>query len=308
MKKLGAILSGILLFIIIGCNDSELNYKPEKPFSIIILPDTQKYPRKYPDTFFGHMKWISDNKQALNIQHVLHVGDVTDCNAPDEWEIARDAFLYLGEICYTITIGNHDIIITDEDGIIIGTGDSLFSEYFTVSDAQLTPHFGGTYDPYEMENSYSLFDAGGRSWLIIATEYKPTDEVIDWANDVVNEYPTHLVILLTHRYMNSDGKRNGMGEYIWSKLVTKHSNFFMVVCGHRICPPRYRMDKGEYGNEVHQMQVNYQHIGKGGDGWLRILTFSMEDGIVEVQDYSPLLKKYSSDPLASFVISFQFLG
>lgn len=295
MKRLKSIIMvAMLVFFIASCAVHE----SEQAFSIIVMPDTQNYAWKFPNIFFKQTKWIADSEKPLNIKHVVHVGDVTENNTRVEWQVAQDAFSYLDEMSYTITIGNHDV----------HGGDSLFSEYFPVADARLMPHFGGLYVPYEMENSFSRFDAGGHSWLILAIEKNPGDRVLDWANAVVDGYPEHLVLLITHKYMDADGSRydlgQNLGENIWDKLVSKHSNFFMVLCGHTPCSPMYRMDKGEYSNEVHQIQVNYQHIGQGGDGWLRILTFNMGSNIIEVQDYSPLLDKYSSDPLGSFVISF----
>ena len=49
-------------------------------FSIIILPDTQYYSSRYPDIFYQQMEWIVENKGLLNIQYVVHVGDITDNN------------------------------------------------------------------------------------------------------------------------------------------------------------------------------------------------------------------------------------
>lgn len=58
-------------------------------FTIIVLPDTQAYvdPGTYADVFTNQTQWIVDNKDALNIVFVTHVGDIVNNwdNIP-EWE------------------------------------------------------------------------------------------------------------------------------------------------------------------------------------------------------------------------------
>ena len=46
-------------------------------FSIIVLPDTQHYSSTYPEIFYKQMDWVVENKNLLNIQYVIHLGDIT---------------------------------------------------------------------------------------------------------------------------------------------------------------------------------------------------------------------------------------
>ena len=98
-------------------------------------------------------------------------------------------------------------------------------------------------------------------FLIVSLECKPRDEVLDWANKVVTEHPDHRVIVLTHAYMRANGKRfeklgykikGNAGEAIWEKLVSKHKNIFMVLCGHA-SGEAVLTSKGDHGNQVHQV-------------------------------------------------------
>ncbi len=49
-----------------------------KNFSIIVLPDTQKYSEKYPQIFCKQTDWIRENINKLNIAFTIHLGDITE--------------------------------------------------------------------------------------------------------------------------------------------------------------------------------------------------------------------------------------
>ncbi len=57
--------------------------QPEKgSFTVAVLPDTQNYSERYPQTFKDQAIWIAENKQARSIAFVLHLGDVTATVSP----------------------------------------------------------------------------------------------------------------------------------------------------------------------------------------------------------------------------------
>src|SRR5688572_13364192 len=79
-------------------------------WSIVVLPDTQYYARSYPESFAAQTAWIRDQADALDLQFVLHVGDITDGNSQAQWQVARDAFDTIeGEVPYVLAPGNHDL-------------------------------------------------------------------------------------------------------------------------------------------------------------------------------------------------------
>jgi hypothetical protein len=56
-------------------------------FTIIVLTDTQFYSANYPDIYTSQTQWIVDNREALNIAYVTHVGDIVDnCNQTSQWQ------------------------------------------------------------------------------------------------------------------------------------------------------------------------------------------------------------------------------
>ncbi|QSH41056.1 metallophosphoesterase [Lentisphaerota bacterium] len=262
--------------------------------------------------FNRQMDWIAENKKRYDIQYVLHLGDVTQNNNEAQWEMARKAFKRLnGKTPYAIAVGNHDVGL-------LGTADNrstLLNKYFPVKNYKKWKTFGGVFEgePKRGENCYHTFSVNKTKWLILVLEFGPRDKIFKWANKVVEKHSQYNVVLVTHAYMDQFGvlykkMTNGLetspphrygikndkeglndGEDIWKKLVSKHKNIKIVICGHT--PPdglAYVVSKGESGNKVHQMVVNYQHID---DGTLRLLQFDKKGKTVEVHDYSPVTGK-----------------
>ena len=293
-------------------------------FTLVVLPDTQLYSLKYPDTYDVQTRWIAGNARRYNVSYVLHVGDITDKNTPPEWQIAAQAHARMaGVVPCALLPGNHDL------GLGRGSG---LTEHFPTADFKRLPTFGGFYDrePQRSDNSYHLFEAGGRKWLILALEFGPRDDVLRWANEIAARHPDRSVILITHAYLRPDNTRydhrvkivvNGKesdkglgksalpyaqdpagfndGEDMWQKLVSRHSNFAFVISGH-VCVTGHRTDPGRHGNPVHQILVDYQNQPNGGDGYLRLLQFSAGLKTVRVSDYSPTLDQISEVKGASF--------
>src|SRR5262245_10538893 len=77
-------------------------------FTIAVLPDTQHYSERYPDTYLAQTRWIVENQKTRNIASVLHLGDITNNNAPAEWVNAQKAMRELdGRVPYFMVAGNH---------------------------------------------------------------------------------------------------------------------------------------------------------------------------------------------------------
>lgn len=299
-------------------------------FTLAVLPDTQMYAWKDPSLYTAQTKWIADNVKAHNIQMVLHLGDVTQHNTNEQWQAARSAHdLLVGKVPCAIAPGNHDLGL----GGRATTRDSGFTQFFPLKEFKGWPTFGGVYDkePARTENNFHRFEAGGRKWLVLALEFGPRDDVVRWANDVVKAHSDRSVILITHAFLRSDSTRydrrvkitikgkegnKGLdnfglskadggfndGEDLWTKLVAKHPNFVMVVCGHTTVTGR-RVDKGEHGNDVHQILVDYQNQERGGNGFLRLLQFAPDGRTVRAVDYSPVLDGPSPFPDTDYQIT-----
>ena len=303
-------------------------------FTIAVLPDTQKYAAGDPAGFLAQTAWIAENHRTRNIACALHLGDITDHNEPQEWELAVKAMKQLdGKVPYFLALGNHDY---GEGGKCLDRT-TRFNDYFPLSDARRQPTFGGVYDrePDRLENSYHLFSAGGRDFLVLSIEFGPRADVVRWANEVAAKYPERAAILLTHAYMYNDDTRYDLakygkeqkwnprtygmakaalddacdGEQLWQKLVAKHENFLFTINGHVLGDGLGRtVSTTPAGRSVHQMLVNFQMKPRGGDGWLRLLEFKADGRTIDVCDYSPTRNERNESPQNRFTLEASPIG
>jgi len=292
-------------------------------FTLAVLPDTQRYSMSFPHHFHQQTQWIADHAARLNIRYVIHLGDVTNNNTTPEWEVADRAMAKLDDVVpYAIVSGNHDYLDAP-----ISRSKARLSAYFPPTRFSHWPSFAGVMTPGSTENTYHTFEAGGVNVLILALEYGPRDEVVAWANDIVSQHPDHMAILVTHAYLYFDGERYDKarypetqkwsprastliqegsvndGEMLWQRLVRPNRQFQLTLNGHVLGPGvAHRCDPGDAGNLVHQMLVNYQMLEEGGMGYLRLLTFRPEAGLIEGRTYSPSLDRISISPANAFIL------
>jgi predicted MPP superfamily phosphohydrolase len=175
--------------VLVGCSTLQNQKTAEhvaqttKPFTIVVLPDTQFYAdtrlklsskwghgdlRRY---FFEQTLWVRDNRERLNIAFLAHEGDIVQADAPEEWEIAKEAMSILnGKVPYSMCLGNHDMGFERADnkyggniGVNRGT---QFNKYFPRDKFAKRREFGGTFDPDRHDNSWYHFEAAGLKFLI----------------------------------------------------------------------------------------------------------------------------------------------
>jgi hypothetical protein len=307
---------------------------PPGAFTIVVLPDTQYYCSSANPAinaiFPEQTQWIADHRDSHNIQFVLHEGDIVNTNEPDQWDRARAAMDNLnGQVPYIMAPGNHDY----EGGG--GSRSSYFNDdrYFGPNSPYGTQEtVGGYFEAGKTDNSYHLFRAGGREWMILALQFGPPDRVVEWASGVIAAYPNHSVILLTHAYMYSDdtrydwatkageqrwnphsyqiaslpGETVNDGEELWDKLVKPHPNARFVLSGHVLNDgAAFLTSIGSLGQVVHQVLANYQTgvdgSTNGGNGFMRLIDIS-PDGTMNVRAYSPHVDEFFTGPQQEFTL------
>lgn len=287
---------------------------------LIILPDTQNMVQKFPHIFQSQTAWITNNADSINF--VLHVGDITNANNKQQWKTAASGLSLMDNVVpYTFVPGNHDTGTFGKSDI---RNTDLLNEFLPYSKYSKMSNFGGTYEDGRMENSWHTFKSDkGYKYLILSLEFAPRDEILDWAGKIIKKHKKYNVIISTHAYLYSDDNRisdkynhkwtpskyglykasNGNandGEQIWDKLVKKHKNIFMVVCGHVLNDGTgLLITKGDKGNTVYQMLSNYQSgvIGSklGGSGFLRIIDIDETQKEISIKSYSPFLNEFKTD-------------
>ena len=301
-----------------------------EPFTLAVLPDTQICAESYPHIFTAQTRWIVENRDALNIAFVLHEGDVTNGNVEYHWKNASESMGVLdGVVPYAVVLGNHDMGPGGECEV---RESPLFNRYFSVSRYEPQPTFGGTFEPGLLDSSFHLFNAGETGWLVLALEYLPRDQVLEWANDIVASHPHRRVIALTHSHVYPDDSLHGSapahkwdpadhgisaesggvnnGAEVWDKLLRRHPTVSMAFSGHFIDRGGTGrvLGKGDGGNQVHQMLANYQNMDEGGGGYLRLAECDQSKGTVSVRTYSPFLDSYLTDPRNQFTLTGVELG
>lgn len=292
---------------------------PEDAFTIAVIPDTQRY--LGPGTgredgnsevrnpaFDTRAAWLAANIEAQRIVFITHTGDIIDKNEPRQWRVARAFMDRLdGRVPYGIGVGNHDMAGP--------AGDSrLFQEYFGAERYTGRPWYGGTYEGYQglapevsgnNANSYQLFSAGGLDFVIVHLECNAPDDVLAWADGVLEAHRDRMAIISTHMYLGgiekksarlpqgrmlwkkTHGDRGNTPQQMWEKCFSKRPNLFLILCGDQSASiTLHQTSEGESGNPVHEILTDYPREADDSD-WLRLLRFAPEKGRIDVFTYSP---------------------
>ena len=269
-------------------------------YTFAFLGDTQTMAIEFPNHFSDMYNYIYDNIDAMNIEAVLGLGDVTD--TPDgvdaEWNTALAGHKIIDDYVLNIPlIGDHDNIIRY----------NKFAKQLNYANKAVL------YQSGDYRNAYVTADIGGVPYLFLQFQKGPGDAILAWADGVLKAHPNHNVIITTHAYLYRDGepmgaddmhiaKMDNLADAMWNKFISKHENIVMVVCGH------IGMDyvvtnqrKGEKGNIVTEVLIDFQssdnfaniyNYSRNGLGLVNMFHFSEDGKTVTINTYSTVLKKY----------------
>jgi Carboxypeptidase regulatory-like domain/Bacterial Ig domain/Calcineurin-like phosphoesterase len=310
-------------FLAIGCSALAQVTPPvtAPDFSVVVLPDTQYYSESHPTIFTAQTQWIVNNSANYNIQFVLGEGDIVNvADEPAQWQNADAAIKLLdnAKIPYVLPLGNHDY----DDFNPSARGTTAFNTYFGPSRYAQYSWYKGGFPSGTNDNFYAEFTVNGQQYLILALEFLPREEALDWAKTVLDANPDKEIIVVTHSFLFTDSTRgdqcnnndngatgNNQGEDVWQKLLINYPNLSLVLNGHFIGNnAARRVDLGLQQNLVNEIFVNYQNVANGGDGWMRIMTFRPALNRIDVTTYSPYLKQYKTDSNNQFSITWHSTG
>lgn len=276
--------------------DNPLN----EDFTIVVIPDTQGYTKYYPWLFNNQTQWIVDNKEELNIVFVTHLGDLVDSYGNiTQWEYANHSMSKLDDnVRWAVLPGNHDGYYGEPNDL------ANYNNYFGYERFSGKSWYDGTYRTGDNTNSYQLFSAGGDDYLIFHIQYNPSDDVLFWASNVIDQHPDSRVIVSTHDYIKgpyNPDRRSDIGERMWYNLVREHAEqIFLVLCGH--AGTQSSLIDTVNGHVVYQLLSDYQNASNIESGWLRTLTFCPKQDKIIVKTYSPYLNEYKTDPQNEFTL------
>lgn len=279
MKKIILVL--IILFT--SCTNNTLEYEDNASYyTLAWISDTQNLVDHNEEAFKSMMIYLQNNQVKEDIRYLIHTGDVINIySIESQWKVAREAFDIIDDkIAYSVIAGNHDLLNDNE----------LFIKYFNKEDKMSFDHGLAKAD---------IVDGDKLQYLIISLSYDPSDEMIDWANNIIEKHLDKIVIINTHSYLNVDGNLNDIGQNIYNNIVKAHDNVKLVLCGH-IHGVYNGMD---IDSKVINLLCDYQ---EDDNAYIRMLRINEEEKVLSVISYDPYHNVYDETNNRSFDISSWF--
>ncbi len=255
---------------------------------------------KTTNMMYKNNNFLVDNKENLNLQFAMHMGDLTDfLNYPEwatkgvvEFNLAMEYMDILsdGGINWSMSRGNHDGG-GDPERIAVYEAGYTHAKY----GANVSGYYG---DSANMLNTYYNFEVGSTKYTVIALDLEPSDEVLAWAKGVADANADRRVIVTTHTFMGGSGTLNtstmtsgNAGAGIWEKFVSKCPNVILVLSGHEDPVDITRVQLvGDNGNTVWSIVVDESTLNFNGNrqvGTLALMKFSADGSTVQINFYSP---------------------
>ncbi len=160
-------------------------------------------------------------------------------------------------------------------------------------------------------NSYQLFSAKGIDFIILHLECNAPDNVLSWADNILDKYKDRFAIVTTHMFLGPREKPKISGDYynlpkgimVWGKChgangntsgqicdkcLRKHPNLRIIICGDQSrSNALYTRFYGDNGNAVHAMLNDYSISQNGA---IRILRFFPTKNEIQVITYDTVDK------------------
>lgn len=283
------------------------------PIGLVALPDVQFYTSQTRGgsnkMFKAQTEWVVENKDLLNIAHVMQLGDCVqngDNNGDDiEWKRADTTMRILEDsattrihqgMSYTMCVGNHDQSpIYDPNGTT-----TFFNKYFGVERFSGRYYWGGNYKT-NADNSYQLFSKQGLDFIVVSVEYdeQANTDVLAWADSLLKVHKNKYAIIVSHFLINDVAAFGAQGQAIYDALKN-NPNLFLMFSGHQAGEA---VRRNEYeGRVVYSLLSNFQRRINGGDGWMRTMKIDPSTKSMEVETYSPWLDEYENDDNSHFTL------
>jgi hypothetical protein len=280
---------------------------PSDSFTIGFIPDTQYLASDgggspNDEAACGEIfKFFSDNKSALNVKFVSHLGDMTEddqafgrsreiSRQKDPWKMLKGfytKYFKANNIGFAPCRGNHD-------------GQIKINETFSVSEiSKDNPYYKGSING--IHNAYYTIPYGNnKELLVMVIEYigptsgkiknpkEMSSEVLSWTKKVLSDNKDKLAIIATHTFNNTDV----------AGLIDNNKNVFMGIMGHSTKDTHEQYIKD--GVTKHKFVFDYQGRDDHQEGAvIKYMTFMPSLGEVRVKTYSIAKKSYITDGTGS---------
>ena len=323
---LWTIIAICVVFCADGIRAAEFPAAPEGTFSIAVIPDTQHYRNSKTNSsvagdetvtnavFESYVDWIASNLVPQRIVFATHVGDIVDVNNDQQWSVARQMMDRLhGRVPYGISVGNHDMV---------RSGDStLFQKFFPAARFQDFGWYGGCFHSPPGQstisgnnaNSFQLFSAEALDFIILHLECNAPDDVLAWADTVLERHAPRRAMITTHMglgprdkpkvaedffkapkgrmtWKKCHGERGNSPQQMWDKCFRKHANLFLICCGDQSrTQAMHQSSTGDEGNTVHEVLSDYGSHGQ------RVMRFLARQNLIEVRTWNPVTNEFCAE-------------
>lgn len=270
-----------------------------KDYSFAVIPDPQVMAHWLQGNLSTISDYIIEKNETHNVAMTICVGDNADGVASSNPDLDMDYQLsavkreydelYAEGIRWATTPGNHDY----DNNSPVSRSLTYYNKYFAHDELMDYDYFGDVYEEGQTQNAYYLFEESGVKYLFMSIEFGADDDMLDWANEVVESYPERRVVVFTHAYIGGDGEViNHLSPHrpssygfaagkcndpvdIFDKFISKHSNIFMVFSGHVPSDDIFvNVAQGVHGNTIYQFLIDAQGIMMTGcESLVSLLTF-----------------------------------
>lgn len=279
---------------------------------ILVIGDIQDYTydaKLARNQFRQTMDWVyAMHRKGYQIDAILQTGDLTNNDERWQYEVFEYYTKKVAEqVLYVPIIGNHDYSWGD-NSIISDHYNTLFSDYTKFTNTQ--EHVVAYYEQGRMENIIVRTNVQGRTFYILAIEFGPRPDVLQWASAFVSTHPNDSFLLMTHEYLSRNGERvkdggsDGLRQFagqpasspetIWQQLIYHNDNIRCVLCGHNGFSQRI-FTPNAAGREVPQLLFNLQYLPHGGDGYIMVWELPKGSRTIKARTISTFTNEVYSD-------------
>ncbi|WP_031480788.1 LamG-like jellyroll fold domain-containing protein [Streptomyces bicolor] len=254
-------------------------------FTLAVMPDTQYLfdgPSIDKAPVEASLRYLLEHGRKENLVFLSHLGDLTQNGTQPEVAAISEAFRLLDRrgVGYSVLAGNHDVKSSTTDQ----RGATPYLDAFGPQRFAGRRTFGGASpDGY---NTFHLFRAAGREWMVLALDWRLSEKGYAWAKDVLARHPKTPVILTTHELVVEDDSLSAYGQQLWDRLIEDHDQIFLTLNGH-YWPAARATRKNAVGNDVHLHLTNYQNRYFGGAAMIRLYRFDLDRNVIDVETVSP---------------------
>lgn len=255
-------------------------------FAIAWYTDTQYYSERYNWHYQNMVDWIIKNEDALDIDYVVHTGDIVDeFNEEYQWAYARSQQERLEQagIPSGVLGGNHDV----------GHGNmyyDLYWKYFGEDYYKDNPWYGGSYQ--NNLGHYDIVEVDGEELLMIYISWDVYEPETDWINSVLAAHPDTKAIIATHCGINAAAQQSYTSNILLENVCRNNPNVLAIINGHyhgsSLNFVELTSDTGET-HTVYQICTDYQSAPEGGEGYIKMLYFDLANDKIYINSYSPSL-------------------